>query len=559
MNSGEDDLLVTESMRSLSPADSGFAKTPPPKTDRMKYADAFNFLGFSIDPVDPKVRSLAERSPDKLTFFAVSGPAVKYMLFTLPLKFVFVVFFPVLAWAASSCASDRLYAIYPWWMWVVYMPGFLIAGWLEWECLKIVIVPYVQWVSPFNYFPRCTVSLRVWLVIQAIMSSTAKFDIAGSSLFFAKVITSCTCQESTWKDAQKAWEHALGKSVVFWAAPCLKHLLLMCLLGWAIIMLQVIVAFLMSYPLKGFSKTNYHTGGEQTGYTTLWNKCFGDSPKEWHADVLRIVADATRSRSIVELSCEWQMERVSKQLDQLEEPRLQEEPLRQAAVPASDGTDTPQTEELDSFGSDLKDQYRCFDMVFKETQRTSFRLWWINILEKAVIMETQSSMYSLIRATRAENDYQTLFALIVSFLCLAHALCIACFHLASLRSTHKKAVDSISKMVHPLNQEEQDNAEFETCIERWKTRLFCLPRAGTLPTRGQVLSQARRSKYAITLRMGLGIFVLFLILMHTFVKLVMAAAVCKYGLWNIPTPFMDFENYGCVDLSSIPDLNDNAS
>merc|ERR1719346_726541 len=97
--------LVGESSRSMVIPPSGFPRTPQP--DRMDYANPFSLLGSrcSVDPVDPEVRSLVDKHSDKLTFHAVSGPAVRLMRFALPLKFAFVLFFPVVAWMASSCPA----------------------------------------------------------------------------------------------------------------------------------------------------------------------------------------------------------------------------------------------------------------------------------------------------------------------------------------------------------------------------------------------------------------------------------------------------------------------
>jgi len=417
-----------------------------------------------------------------------------------------------------------------------------------------MIVPYVQWLSPFRLIGRFEVSLQFWLIIQAIVSFTAKLDIAASSLFFAKIVTSYTCHESMTREAQEAWEFVIKKGMVFWV-PFLDQLVVICLLGWAIILLQVIVAFIMSHPWKGTSQTDYRFGGERDGYATLWTKCsetfrclHGHSPKEWHVDVLRIIADATRSQSLVELSCAWQMERVSKELDRLDHDCPCEDVLA-----CSNELGVPRTEEPENQKKEpkmrqtpAKKEHRCFDIVFKVTQRISFCLWFIKICEKAVIMEAEVTMYAFVKATSADFDVQVLLALIISYLSLVNALCVACVQLWRLLATHKQAVDCISSR---RDQEEQHTAEFETCLERCKTCLFRLPRAGTLPSHEGVLSMARRAKVAIILRIGGGIFVLFVVLLHTLVKLVMAH-VCEYGLWNVPMRSSDFEDRGCVDLSS---------
>jgi len=116
----------------------------------------------------------------------------------------------------------------------------------------------------------------------------------------------------------------------------------------------------------------------------------------------------------------------------------------------------------------------------------------------------------------------------------------------SLRQTYKAAVKHFEGQ---RDENKQDTTEFETCKEKFKAKLFCLPCADTLPS-GRILSKARKAKQAITLRMRVGTLLLSFILVHVLVKLVMSTCVCKHGFWNIPTSISDLNNYGCVGLTS---------
>jgi len=114
---------------------------------------------------------------------------------------------------------------------------------------------------------------------------------------------------------------------------------LVCLVGWLVILLQFWVAVLMSYPLKGIRNTNYGLKSEGNGYTTIWHKIchhlFGDRLEVFHADVLRPMAATNRMLSIIHWSTAWQMNRVLHNLQNLI--------------------------------SNPEEQYRCFDMLLKET------------------------------------------------------------------------------------------------------------------------------------------------------------------------------------------------
>merc|ERR1712129_571189 len=97
-----------------------------------------------------------------------------------------------------------------------------------------------------------------------------------------KVYTTFCCQGRLWKSGQLAWEDVIKNSIVFWV-PQLNKLIAICLLGWATILLQVMVSSLMSYPSKGIGQTNYEFKGEKKGYNTLWSQFFqilSGSPKK---------------------------------------------------------------------------------------------------------------------------------------------------------------------------------------------------------------------------------------------------------------------------------------
>jgi len=493
-----------------------------------------------VDPVDKEVLALIEKTEGKLTFFHVSGPAVRSMSCALPLIFVFVMLFPVATWTISSCPAEHghgLYGIFSHWVWPCFLcafgclPFFLLMSWWEWKCFKIVIVPYVQWLHPFKDLLGRSVSLQVWLFINFAKSFTAKLDIATSTLFVAKAVKGFTCKESLWATAQRMWEDVINKSMVAWV-PFLNQLIVVCVLGWAFQVLQIVVVSLMSYPTKGVRQTDYGFMSEKEGYTTLWtkleSKIRGCSSKVWHADIIRHMALGTRSLLLGELSCDWQMQRVREHL------------LRRGCTP--------------------EEQHRCFEMLFQETRRTAFRLWFMNIFEKAVIIETQTTMYALLKAIEGDDDYICLFALGISFLCLVNCLTVAVGHWLSLRRTHKEVIDQIKSLMQ--EQEDQVDQEGERCrnigkdefgtrLEKCKGWLLGLPCDRSLPTGRKVLAEARRSKAAITLRMGFGSLALFLFLVHTFVKLMMASYGCKQGSWNIPISLSSLGDHGCVDVKEV--------
>merc|ERR1712129_43477 len=174
----------------------------------------------------------------------------------------------------------------------------------------------------------------------------------------------------------------------------------------------------------------------------------------------------------------------------------------------------------------------------------------MTILERGVIVETQVTMFALSKATAAEPDYQSLFAITISFLCIVHAFCVALDQSWTLQKTHKKAVDTIQKLM-PQGVVDDEAGDFATRTERCKAWLMGLPGPGTLPMKEDVLKVARHAKIAITVRMYLGTFLLVVITVHVLVKFVMAAYVCPHGFWNIPINRSSLKTYGCVDMSSI--------
>jgi len=176
------------------------------------------------------------------------------------------------------------------------------------------------------------------------------------------------------------------------------------------------------------------------------------------------------------------------------------------------------------------------------------------------MMETQISMYALHRATNAEWKSPILFVISISFLSACQSFLVAHGEYSSLQKTHKEAVGKIEEfMKQQENWDDQEGIsdgnvcthDFATRTERCKAWLWGLPGPDTLPKRQGVLKMARSSKIAIVMRMRLGLFTLMLIIVHSFVKLVMAAYVCPHGFWNIPVNSTSLQSFGCADLTGI--------
>jgi len=486
-----------------------------------------------IDLVNSEVREIAaevlaeaqaaQREDNKLTLFHVSGPALVAIRFSLPCLFGFVLLFPLVAWATSQCpAQDELYADCPWILWILFLPLFGSITWWEWKAFRIMVVPYAQWLAPFKILGK-GVSLSLWFAFMFMMSSAAKLDIATISLFAAKIFATVTCHTSLWPAAQAAWEEAIKKSSMCWM-PLANQLIFVCALGWFVIIMQCVIAFMMSHPKEGVGQTNYNWRGEPAGYSTLWTTLFdvfhGSINKTHHADAVRTVGAAIRNLTLVDQSCNWQMERTRQHLE-----------LR---------------------GEDLVQQQRCFDMLYRETQRAAFWLWGVTICEKAVVMESQTSMYAMLRALDQGSDRQIQFTLFISFIGLVKALFDAHCQVARLKRTHKEVMVQMKELMLKSQEDEgaAEAAGFTTPLERIKACLFGLPRPGELPIEKDILREARRAKLIIVFGMRFGTIFLALILVHTFIKLV-AAPRCKYGFWNFPLDWPSLEQYGCVDLSGI--------
>lgn len=473
----------------------------------------------------------------------MSGPAVKAIRFTLPLVFAFVVFFPVVAWALAECLKEgELFAWCPNWLWAFLVPLFLCMTWAEWRCFRILVVPYVQWLHPFKVL-GVEVTLWKWFASTLVMSSTAKLDIATNGLFSAKMFATFACQDSLWSTAQAAWEETIRTSSMAHVPsvdqlvthPCV--VIFICVVCWIIIVVQLVLAFLMTHPWKGVGQTDCAWQSEAAGYSTIWTRLFNSTTKIWHADVVRILASATRNVTIMQQSCSWQMERVRQHLD-----------MKKAS------------------GTDFSEQRRCFDMLRDSSLRMVMKLWMFTILEKSVFMETQTSMYALIRALNKNGDGEVNLVLLISFLCLAKAFCDTRSQISSLLGAHTAVMNQIkglrekdleldADVQQELEHDSDDVKAFEGPFEKLKTYLMRLPKPGDLPVQGGVLLEARRAKMIVLIGMRFGTVALFLILVHVFAKLVMAH-VCDYGLWSVPHDKVSLRNWGCVDLSNVKMLMD---
>jgi len=494
------------------------------------------------DFVHPEAMALTEGTEGadgRLKLVNISGPAVWSILFALPLIFIFVTVSPFAMWWLSTCPpKGEIYGhhagLLDLWAPAFYLPIFIYVTLAEWKSLRFVILPYVQWLHPFQIFCY-DVSLPCWLFCQVITSSLAKLDVATSSLFVAKAFKAYTCNGTFWAAAQQAWAHVIKRSIVV-KLPFMSHLVGVCFLGWAMIVLQLVLAVLESVPCKRPRSVDYQKkerGETEEGYTTWWTSLLKSihlrgEAEVYNADALRILSVANRQLSLVELSCQWQMARVC--------------------------------EHLETCDSDVEEQKRCFDMLEKETRSCCFRLWCITVFEKTLILETQVTMYALHKAMGYGHDHWAIFAIWVSWLTLLKTLIVAGKQLLSVQSTYEKVLNKLTG----LRQQQQDEDEnfaaplgrCRRCEQCLRARAWCaeclfgLAAEGSLPKRGKVLSAARKSKmWIINMRFGIG--VLLAILVHTLVKFIMAAHFCHDGFWNIPYDKSSFDAWGCVDMSNV--------
>jgi len=444
-----------------------------------------NILGYVFDLKDNEsVENMRRYRTSFLTSFHVAGPIYTLIWPVTLVLWSMALVVPILAFLFSPCPDEsEPFAHYPWWVWLPFAFAWLFAMRREWQALKMMFLPYVQRCGPMMLLGFKFDNCGHYLLIVGILSGLAKVDLANNGLFTSKIWMTRHCPSSTSsKEVVKLWQEVIQHSVVGWV-PKVDDITFLFTVVWELMFFQFFWCLSSGLPWRwNDTPIEYGWASMENGYHTpgsfirgLWKRD-PNSSKQWHADLLRVIALGNRMQVLVDRNMAWTLARAE-----------------------------------DKWAIE-DDEEHCHDIIKKETARTRQRLWLFTILERAVVLECQVSLFAISRCLFIMHTHHPWYLRYDGQMLLSIGVAFVTFTKALFDSIDQRK--QIREIVKKVRNERYDyrTVEFRICN--------------------------------ITVGIVAGI----MFLLHCFIKLV-ASFTCKNAFWNIPLFDKCVGLSGCVDMT----------
>lgn len=330
---------------------------------------------------DTKKRRVSNRQYTKGEFVPamldVCGPPLrKIMPWATLCQLCATVLLPLLAFYVSSCVGkEEMYATYPRWLWIPFIPWLIIMSLLDWRCFTYTVVPKIAMLERFTLGPL-RVTFRQWTCYIAVKSIITHAEVWSQGLLVASALRARDCRG--WKGLESLWSTSWKQSMFYHTFPQGEHLWFLAGLSWGFLVLQHILYILRAFPMR--PGTEYHCASEKDGYM-VWICC----SRIWHADALNTLANSNRMVAVQYGTRKYSVYRAFFKL---------------------------KNDKLGSFFHILKMDMRIFlwDMVF------------VNLLQTCAKLVFQTALWCLLRSTDHEVFWKASPVVLKTFvpLCLAH-------------------------------------------------------------------------------------------------------------------------------------------
>mmetsp|Transcript_13287 Transcript_13287/g.41983 ORF Transcript_13287/g.41983 Transcript_13287/m.41983 type:complete len:563 (-) Transcript_13287:404-2092(-) len=448
----------------------------------------------------------AEAEGKKITTFYFAGPALAEVSRATKWQWGFALIFPFLVVKFSSCPeSHQPFAAIPSWAYFCFVPILAISFCREVRALRYMLCPCAMYCAPYRLAGGRELPFALWLVCTALIGIGSHADLLTNGLFLSKTLTTVLCDSPTVRTIETIWKHVIQASMFSWA-PFADRLHCVVLLGWCSMLFQPIMLVLYGWPRQGADVT-FGKCAHENGYETLWSKFWKlhPTPQEnggptlyvmHHADILQVAGWVNRMNTITDKSLTLCLAR---------------------------STELVATNREDRF-------LRAVEIMYKEFSRITCRLWMLNVVEKAAMLEMKITMFAISRLLMPTQwkyrfDTQMIVSIVLSFLCYAKAIYDAWDQF--------KAVSRFVRMV--------------TASQPYKDWIW---ERGVPGNRQQRTTKYQNALSWTKISFIAGSLVMVLCASHCMAKFVMAF-ICRDSLWNVqlswPEPGLD--GRGCVDLS----------
>eukprot|EP00930_Biecheleria_cincta_P056616 TRINITY_DN42698_c0_g1_i1.p1 TRINITY_DN42698_c0_g1~~TRINITY_DN42698_c0_g1_i1.p1 ORF type:complete len:526 (-),score=69.81 TRINITY_DN42698_c0_g1_i1:187-1764(-) len=191
------------------------------------------------------------------------GPAVLAAKAVVVFEFVTVVGLACLAYATSQC-TQKCYAEYATWVWLVAVPVFVVRLAMEWYCVRFAVIPYIQVCRSFRVLGCCKVSFHPWVVFGTLLSIINEMDMITDAFFVAVSAKTDTCSGKT---IGTIWQLMLQQSMFKFLGSWLEwfpfHRVVFVV--WVISFIQLAHPWLYSTPACGEDPVYYNVAFPEPG------------------------------------------------------------------------------------------------------------------------------------------------------------------------------------------------------------------------------------------------------------------------------------------------------
>lgn len=194
------------------------------------------------------------------------GPAIPGMKVVVVMIILWMNFMAYLTSQVSQCTKDAM-ALYPNWLWLLFLPLFVCRFAVEFYSLKLCAIPYVQIVGSFKIFGK-SVGFWAWFTFAFLGSTLNMLDFVTDSFFLGSTLKTDHCGDV---QISNIWHFMLTKSFVWFLAD--QSISSVVLAFWALSFVQMVWPLLVSWPRRGES-VDYKVGSKSPDGTRRYHLQF---------------------------------------------------------------------------------------------------------------------------------------------------------------------------------------------------------------------------------------------------------------------------------------------
>eukprot|EP00931_Biecheleriopsis_adriatica_P056606 TRINITY_DN33545_c0_g1_i1.p1 TRINITY_DN33545_c0_g1~~TRINITY_DN33545_c0_g1_i1.p1 ORF type:complete len:483 (+),score=68.59 TRINITY_DN33545_c0_g1_i1:36-1451(+) len=167
---------------------------------------------------DKEVAQLAESKDGMVSMRHCAGPGIPLAWIAVAVLWSSLAVFTLVAYSVSTCTSEGKISALPSWVWVLWVPAFAFAFWVEWKCLRLTLIPYGQTVKKWHFLKQ-EVPFRCWLILLFCGSLSQRLDLATDGFFAASALADHDCEHQVYKIWRSVMEqscfHQIGNMLGF--------------------------------------------------------------------------------------------------------------------------------------------------------------------------------------------------------------------------------------------------------------------------------------------------------------------------------------------------------